>query len=55
MTWVWPWQDRNGKFSWLKGAMFALMFLPAIWIVYQVANREFGPTPLAGMTYWSGV
>ena len=55
MTWVWPWQNRNGKFSWLKGAMFALMFLPALWIVYQVANREFGPTPLAGMTYWSGV
>jgi methionine sulfoxide reductase heme-binding subunit len=55
LTWVWPWQDRNGKFSWLKGAMFALMFLPAIWIVYQVANREFGPTPLAGLTYWSGV
>jgi methionine sulfoxide reductase heme-binding subunit len=55
LTWVWPWQDRNGRFSWLKATIFGLMFLPAIWIVYQVATREFGPTPLAGMTYWSGV
>lgn len=55
MTWVWPWQDRTGKFSWLKGAVFAALFLPAIWIVWQVQNHQFGPFPLAGMTYWSGV
>jgi sulfoxide reductase heme-binding subunit YedZ len=35
--------------------VFAALFLPAIWIAYQVAAHEFGPTPLAGMTYWSGV
>ncbi len=55
MTLIWPWQDRNRKFSWLKATVFALMVLPAIWIVRQVATHEFGPTPLAGMTYWSGV
>ena len=55
MTWVWPWQDRNGRFSWLKGLVFAALFLPAVWIINQVATHEFGPTPLAGMTYWSGV
>jgi len=52
---IWPWQDRNGRFSWLKAAIFAAMFLPAIWMVYQVETRQFGPFPLAGMTYWSGV
>ena len=31
------------------------MFLPAIWIVWQVQTHQFGPFPLAGMTYWSGV
>ena len=55
MNVIWPWQERNGKFSGLKATTFALMFLPAIWIIYQVAIREFGPVPLGGMTYWSGV
>ena len=55
MNLIWPWQDRNHRFSWLKATIFALLFLPAIWIVYQVQTRQFGPFPLAGMTYWSGV
>jgi methionine sulfoxide reductase heme-binding subunit len=52
---IWPWQDRNNKFSWLKASAFTLMFAPGIWLVYQVAAGEFGPVPLGGMTYWSGV
>ena len=31
------------------------MFAPAIWVVRQVATGEFGPVPLGGMTYWSGL
>jgi sulfoxide reductase heme-binding subunit YedZ len=50
-----PWQDRRHGFSWLKAGTFALMFVPAIWLVYQVATEQFGPVPLGGMTYWSGV
>src|SRR4029077_16076152 len=30
------------------------MFMPAIWLIDQVATGEFGPVPLGGMTYWSG-
>jgi methionine sulfoxide reductase heme-binding subunit len=52
---IWPWQDRNNKFSWLKASVFTLIFAPGIWLVYQVAAGEFGPVPLGGMTYWSGV
>jgi sulfoxide reductase heme-binding subunit YedZ len=52
---VWPWLDRQRRFSWLKAGTFALMFAPAIWIIRQVATGEFGPVPLGGMTYWSGV
>jgi methionine sulfoxide reductase heme-binding subunit len=55
LSFAWPWQDRTGRFSWLKGAVFAALFLPAIWIAWQVQTRQFGPFPLAGMTYWSGV
>jgi methionine sulfoxide reductase heme-binding subunit len=51
---IWPWQDRTRKFSLLKAGTFVLMFIPAIWLVDQVAGGEFGPVPLGGMTYWSG-
>jgi sulfoxide reductase heme-binding subunit YedZ len=39
----------------LKASTFALMFAPAIWLVYQVETAQFGPVPLGGMTYWSGL
>ena len=54
MQLIWPWQDRDREFSWLKAATFAFMFVPAIWLVYQVETEQFGPVPLGGMTYWSG-
>jgi sulfoxide reductase heme-binding subunit YedZ len=52
---IWPWQDRTHGFSRLKAGTFALMFAPAIWLIYQVGTAQFGPVPLGGMTYWSGV
>ena len=52
---IWPWQDGKQGFSWLKASAFALMFVPAISLVHDVAAGEFGPVPLGGMTYWSGV
>jgi methionine sulfoxide reductase heme-binding subunit len=54
---IWPWQDRNRKFSWLKAGAFALVLLPAIRFTYQFATGEYGILPIAfgGMTYWSGV
>ena len=52
---IWPWQDRTHGFSWLKASTFALMFVPAIWLLYQIGTEQFGPVPLGGMTYWSGV
>jgi methionine sulfoxide reductase heme-binding subunit len=52
---IWPWQDRGHGWSWLKAGTFALMFAPAIWIIDQVRTGEFGPVPLGGMTYWSGL
>src|SRR6266849_2933976 len=52
---IWPWQDRKHRFSRLKASTFTLMFVPAIWLLYQVGTDQFGPVPLGGMTYWSGV
>jgi methionine sulfoxide reductase heme-binding subunit len=52
---IWPWQDRQRRFSALKAVTFALMFAPGAWLIEQVATDSFGPVPLGGMTYWSGV
>jgi methionine sulfoxide reductase heme-binding subunit len=54
---IWPWQDRQRRFSWLKAAAFALVLLPAIRFTYQFATGDYGILPIAlgGMTYWSGV
>jgi sulfoxide reductase heme-binding subunit YedZ len=54
---IWPWQDRQRGFSWLKASTFALMFAPAILLVYDYRAGEFGiyPMALGGLTYWSGV
>jgi methionine sulfoxide reductase heme-binding subunit len=52
---IWPWQDRRRGFSGLKACTFTLMFVPAIWLLYQAGTKQFGPVPLGGMTYWSGL
>jgi sulfoxide reductase heme-binding subunit YedZ len=54
---IWPWQDRNRRFSWLKASTFALMLLPAIRSAYLVGIGDYGvlAVVLSGLTYWSGV
>jgi methionine sulfoxide reductase heme-binding subunit len=54
---IWPWQDRERRFSWLKAGAFALVLLPAVRFTYQFATGDYGILPIAfgGMTYWSGV
>jgi sulfoxide reductase heme-binding subunit YedZ len=57
MRLIWPWQDRQRRFSWLKASAFALVMLPGIRLTYQTAAGEFGLLAMAfgGLTYWSGV
>jgi sulfoxide reductase heme-binding subunit YedZ len=57
MRLIWPWQDRQHRFSWLKASAFALVLLPGIRLTYQTAAGEFGLLAMAfgGLTYWSGV
>jgi methionine sulfoxide reductase heme-binding subunit len=54
---IWPWQDRNRRFAWLKASTFAVMLLPAIRSAYLLAAGEYGglAVALGGLTYWSGV
>ena len=57
VRWIWPWQDRNRRFSWLKACAFALMLLPGARACYQIAVGDYGSYSLAipSLTYWSGV
>jgi methionine sulfoxide reductase heme-binding subunit len=58
VRWVWPWQDRKGRFSWLKGITFALMVGVAarfFWQAYGAGDYGMFPIALGGMTFWSGV
>jgi methionine sulfoxide reductase heme-binding subunit len=57
VRWVWPWQDRRRRFSWLKGVTFALMVGLAarfFWQAYGVHDYGMFPIALGGMTFWSG-
>jgi sulfoxide reductase heme-binding subunit YedZ len=58
VRWIWPWQDRNRQFSWLKAGAFALMLLPGFRTAWLVGMGEYGTVAaiiLNGLTYWSGV
>jgi methionine sulfoxide reductase heme-binding subunit len=55
---IWPWQDRQRRFSWLKATTFALMLSPAIRTGWLVGLGDYGNTwslALPALTYWSGV
>ena len=52
---MWPWQDRNRHFSWLKAITLAGMFGPALWLLSSTASGAFGLTPIGELTFWSGV
>jgi methionine sulfoxide reductase heme-binding subunit len=55
---IWPWQDRQRRFSWLKATTFALMLWPAIRTGWLVGVGDYGNTwslALPALTYWSGV
>ena len=41
-----PWNERNGKLSLLKLAVFMGLFIPALWIVFQYATGMLEPKPL---------
>jgi methionine sulfoxide reductase heme-binding subunit len=58
VRWIWPWQDRNRRFSWIKASAFALVLLPAVRTAWLLWIGDYGTVAaimLNGLTYWSGV
>jgi len=49
-----PWTDRAGRFSRLRGAAFALVVAPALWIAYAFATGALGAEPLKAATHLTG-
>jgi methionine sulfoxide reductase heme-binding subunit len=58
VRWVWPWQGRDRRFSWVKAGALALVLLPAARTARLVGAGDYGTVAaivLNGLTYWSGV
>ena len=51
----WPWRDRDGRFSPLKASALLVAVYPALWSAFHLWTGGFGPLPLVGLVYWSGV
>ena len=49
-----PWNERNGRFSPLKAIVFAALFAPAAWILFQAATGMLEPKPVTEMIHRSG-
>jgi sulfoxide reductase heme-binding subunit YedZ len=46
IVWRMPWQDRAGRFSWLKTITFVAILLPGIWIAIVWVTVGWGPRPI---------
>ena len=50
-----PWNERNGRFSPLKAAVFAGLFVPAAWIVFLAATGALDPKVVTEMIHRTGL
>jgi methionine sulfoxide reductase heme-binding subunit len=49
-----PWNERNGRFSPLKAIVFAALFAPAIYILWQFESGALQPKPVTEMIHRTG-
>jgi len=54
VRWKPPWRERNGRFSPLKAAVFAGLFVPALWIAYLAATGALEPKVVTEMIHRTG-
>jgi sulfoxide reductase heme-binding subunit YedZ len=53
--WKAPWNERNGRFSPLKAAVFVGLFIPAAWIAYLAATGALEPKVVTEMIHRTGL
>ena len=49
-----PWNERNGRFSWLKALVFAALFAPALYILIQLSLGALNPKPVTETIHRTG-
>jgi sulfoxide reductase heme-binding subunit YedZ len=49
-----PWKERNGRFSPLKAAVFAGLFVPAAWIAWLLASGALEPKIVTELIHLTG-
>lgn len=49
-----PWNERNGRFSALKAIVFAGLFAPAAWILFELATGMLFPKPITELIHRTG-
>ncbi len=52
---MWPWLDRTGHFSTLRAVTFALVVMPALWLLTEAIMGWFGPRPVTEAIHQSGL
>lgn len=51
----WPWQEgAAGRFSPFKAAVFALLLLPAAWLLWRTSQQDLGPRPFTELILQTG-
>ncbi len=54
MPWPMPWTDRSGAVSPFKAAVFAALFVPALWLAWLWLSDGLGPRRLDAAIHFSG-
>src|SRR5579863_4436302 len=49
-----PWNERNGRFSPLKAVVFAALFAPGLYVLYQLETGALFPKPVTEMIHRTG-
>jgi sulfoxide reductase heme-binding subunit YedZ len=49
-----PWNERSGRFSPLKAVVFAVLFAPAVYILFQFLSGALAPKPVTEMIHRTG-
>ncbi len=50
-----PWQDRSGRFSWLKAVALLLEAAPAAWIAFALLDHRLGARPITEAIHQTGL
>jgi methionine sulfoxide reductase heme-binding subunit len=50
-----PWLDRSGRFSPLKSIVFALLWVPGLWLAWRLAAGQLGPRPINEVILHTGL